>query len=76
MKPEEIEEYKLSWKPGFTVRLHSDSDNLGKAWCRKNMERHQWSFTSFTDVYEHTFHFELEEHASVFAKELLEQATQ
>jgi hypothetical protein len=76
MTPQEIDEYKRSWKPGFTVRLHSDLDNLGKAWCRKSIQRHQWSFTSFTNVYEHTFHFELEEYALAFAKEFFEYANQ
>jgi hypothetical protein len=76
MTPQEIDEYKRSWKPGFTVRLHSDLDNLGKAWCRKHLQRHQWSFTSFTDVYEHTFHFELEEDALLFTKEFLEYTNQ
>ena len=69
MTPQEIDDYKRKWKPGFSVRLHSDLDNLGKSWCRKNLERHQWSFTAYTDVYEHTFHFELEEHSLEFSKE-------
>jgi hypothetical protein len=30
----------------------------GKAWCRKCLQRHQWSVSIWTAVYEHTFHFE------------------
>ena len=69
MTPQEQFDYKNNWKPGVTVRLHSDLDVQGKTWCKRNVERHQWSFTSYTDVYEHTFHFELDEHAQEFAKQ-------
>ena len=58
MTPQEIHDYKVRWMPGYPVRLHSDVDAKGKTWCRRNLERHQWSFTSWTHVYEHTFHFE------------------
>jgi hypothetical protein len=58
MTPQEIFEYKLRWKPGFAVALHSDLDVRGKAWCRRALEQHQWSFTPWTGVYEHTFYFE------------------
>jgi hypothetical protein len=67
MTPQEVFEYKMKWKPiGFAVRLHSDLDWKGKDWCRKNLERHQWSMDTYTDVYEHTFFFEKEEHAKLF----------
>ena len=58
MTPQEIHDYKLKWLPGHTVRLHSDVADRGKTWCRRQLERHQWSFTLWTHVYEHTFHFE------------------
>lgn len=58
MTPQEIFEYKQRWKPGYTVRLHSDLVDHGKTWCRRQLERQQWSMTEWTDVYEHTFHFE------------------
>ena len=60
MTPQEIAEYKQRWmtQGGYAVRLHSDLDVSGKDWCRKQLERQQWSFRSFTDVYEHTFYFE------------------
>lgn len=65
-KPQDIFEYKNSWKPGYTVPVHSDLDTQCKTWCRKHLQRHQWSMTAWTDVYEHTFHFESQEHAEQF----------
>mgnify|MGYP000754536359 FL=1 len=77
MTPVEISEYKMRWKPnGYSVRLHSDIDWKGKDWCRKHLERHQWSFDKWTNVYEHTFHFELEEHANLFATQWPEYTNQ
>ena len=58
MTPIEIFEYKLRWKPGYVVRLHSDVVDKGKTWCRRQLERHQWSMSQWTGPYEHTFHFE------------------
>jgi len=57
MTPQEIFDYKQKWKPGYSVRLHSDVEDRGKDWCKK-LEKHQWEMTKWTDVYEHTFHFE------------------
>lgn len=70
MTPQDISDYKLRWKPGFTVRLHSDLVNEGKTWCRRHLERHQWSMSEYTNVYEHTFHFELLEDADRFRSEM------
>lgn len=58
MTPQEIFEYKNAWKPGYTVRLHSDVVDRGKTWCKRHVKKHEWSVTAWTDVYEHTFHFE------------------
>jgi len=58
MTPQEQFEYKQSWLPGHTVRLHSDVVDKGKTWCKRQCERHEWSCTTWTDNYEHTFHFE------------------
>lgn len=60
MTPQEIADYKQRWMRdgGHAVRLHSDIDVRGKDWCRKQLERHQWSFLPHTAVYEHTFFFE------------------
>jgi hypothetical protein len=69
MTPQEIHDYKMRWVPGYSVRLHSDLTDTGKAWCRRNLERHEWSFTAWTHVYEHTFHFEKESSAIKFKTE-------
>ena len=73
MTPQEIFEYKLKWKPGYTVRLHSDLVDQGKAWCRKWLERQNWSMTEYTDVYEHTFHFKCMEAANDFSAAMPEE---
>ena len=66
MTPIEIHEYKLKWSPGISIPVHSDYADKGKTWCRRNLSRHQWSMTSWTHVYEHTFHFEFDQHAIAF----------
>ena len=66
MTPIEIHEYKLKWAPGISVPIHSDYVDKGKTWCRRYLSRHQWSMTSWTDVYEHTFHFEYDLDANAF----------
>jgi hypothetical protein len=60
MNPLEIAEHKMRWMraANHPVRIHSDLDVAGKDWCRRNLERQEWSFQSWTDVYEHTFYFE------------------
>jgi hypothetical protein len=67
MTPQEITDYKLKWKPGFTVDVHSDLDVQCKDWCRKNLNRWEWSFNKYTYVYSHTFQFESQERANEFA---------
>ena len=71
MTPQEINEYKLRWMGSspYSVRLHSDLADKGKTWARRNLERHQWKFDTWTANYEHTFHFELEEHSLKFVKQ-------
>jgi hypothetical protein len=76
MTPQQISDYKMRWMPGYTVRLHSDLDVRGKEWCRRELERHQWSFTAWTYVYEHTFHFEDILAAQQFATEFEKYANQ
>ena len=59
MTPQEIFEYKNKWKPdAFVVDVHSDLDVKCKDWCRKNLNRWEWSMDTFTGVYAHTFYFE------------------
>jgi len=60
MTPQEISDYKQDWlaKEPYSVVVNSDHDVRGKDWCRKNLERHQWSFQSWTSQSEHSFFFE------------------
>ena len=76
MTPQEINDYKLKWLPGYTVRLHSDLDWKGKDWCRKQLERQAWSFTAWTYNYEHTFHFENQSTAQTFIEQFGPYANQ
>jgi len=78
MTPLEIAEYKQQWMSNgaCAVRLHSDLDSQGKTWCRRNLGRHQWKMNTWTDVYEHTFYFELQEHAAIFAQQWPEYVNQ
>lgn len=70
MTPQEIVDYKNKWKPTATqVDVHSDLAVKCKDWCRKNLERHQWSMDIYTGVYSHSFYFEDAEIAQKFATE-------
>jgi hypothetical protein len=71
MTPQEIFDYKTRWLTagGYSVSIHSDLDVAGKDWCRRFLERHQWSFQSYTDIYEHTFWFEHQRTSQEFAQE-------
>ena len=67
MTPVEIFEYKQSWKPGYTVRLHSDLRSRGKDYCKTQMFKQQWDMSEFTNVYEDTFMFEYKQDADSFS---------
>jgi hypothetical protein len=72
MTPQEIADYKQRWMStgnNNPVRLHSDLDTEGKTWCRRQLERHQWSMTTWTGVYEHTFFFESQYVSQQFEQE-------
>lgn len=70
--PQEITDYKMQWKPGYTVDVHSDLDVQCKDWCRKNLNRWEWSMNTYTYVYAHTFAFEKEEFAQQFRTKFAE----
>ena len=73
MTPQEVSDYKQRWMASGNnnpVRLHSDVVDRGKTWCRRQLERHQWSVTLWTDVYEHTFFFEDARAAQNFEMEM------
>jgi len=64
--PVEIFEYKQRWKPGYSVRLHSDLRSQGKDFCKIQMFKQQWDIAEYTDVYEDTFYFEYKQDAESF----------
>jgi nuclear transport factor 2 (NTF2) superfamily protein len=73
MTPQELFEYKKSWLPGYNVQVDFDSDVWGKDWCRKRLERHQWSFDKYTMPDDsHTFSFENEDDADDFFRSYIE----
>lgn len=72
MTPQEISDYKMRWKPGIQVDVHSDLDVQCKTWCRKNLSRWEWSMNVYTYVYAHTFYFEHAIHAEEFKKQFKE----
>ena len=73
MTPQEIFEYKNRWKANaYIVHVHSDLDIQCKSWCRKHLQRHEWSMDTYTDVYSHTFYFEHDIHGKEFAQEFFE----
>ena len=70
MTPQEIFEYKRNWKPeANVVRIHSDLDVQAKDWCRKHIDRTEWSMDKYTDVYQHTFYFHDSQNALKFARQ-------
>lgn len=73
MTPQQITDYKRQWKMGdhYVVRIHSDLRSVAKEWC-KQLDKHQWDFKSFTNVYEDTFFFEDQNVSQQFEEEFIE----
>jgi hypothetical protein len=70
--PQEIADYKRKWmsETAYEVQVDMDSDIWGKDWCRKNMERMDWSFEKHTRPDDsHTFFFKDEDIAERFLDE-------
>lgn len=77
MTPQEIFEYKQRWRPySWAVAVHSDYDWRVKDWCRKHLERQQWSMDTYTDVYEHTVLFEHQHHMQQFMEDFKHAITE
>jgi hypothetical protein len=74
MTPIEIAEYKHAWLPGYSVSVHSDLLNACMNWC-KQLDKHQYHLTRWTNVYEHTFHFETAYIGQNFEMEFLKWVT-
>lgn len=73
MTPLEISQYKIKWMSSenyYSVPVHIDFDSEARNWCKKFLEKHQWGVTRYTDLFEHTFHFENQLHQQSFLMEL------
>ena len=60
--PQQISDYKRKWmqETAFEVQVDVDSDVWGKDWCRKRLDRIDWSFDKFTrpdDSHTFSFHY-------------------
>jgi hypothetical protein len=66
MTPVEIFEYKMRWMPGFQVPFHSDWRSQAVLYCKKNFPKERWAHTTYTDVYEDTMCFEVNQDADKF----------
>lgn len=48
MTPQEIFEYKKRWSSTAVGQyIDPDADIWAKDWCRRNLQRHQWTFNKF-----------------------------
>lgn len=68
MTPLEIHEYKVRWMPGHSVEFHSDLRLAANAWCETNLQKQEWKYSKYTNLYEDTIHFENKKDAESFAK--------
>ena len=69
MTPQQIFDHKQQWKPGHTVRVHSDLRSKCMQWCKTHVELHQWVMSKYTNVYEDTFGFEHPETLNKFVEQ-------
>jgi phage-related protein len=60
MTPQEIADYKRAWlmTDSNDVRIHSDLRDQAKDWCKENLNKWEWSWNAYSNVYEDTFLFE------------------
>lgn len=74
MTPDEISNYKQRWlaTSATAVQLSSAHDVECKDWCRRHLERQQWSFSAFTTASTHTFWFENESDAAMFKAQFMD----
>lgn len=68
MTPQEITDYKLKWRPGYTVPFHSDYDDRALRWCKQNVEKQCYHLVTWTAPYEHSIRFEDESVSIEFKK--------
>lgn len=66
MTPQEITDHKAKWRPGFAIEYHTDLKHEAKAWVKANVAQHQYHHHTYTDVYYHTYEFEMPSDAHDF----------
>ena len=72
LTPQEVFDYKRKWKLTccHSVQVDMDSHIWGKEWCRKHLDRIDWSFDKYTRPDDsHTFMFKEEIAANTFLEE-------
>jgi len=74
LTPLEVTDFKRSWMPGTSVRIHSDRRFEAKEWCKnliekELLEQESYQMVLYTNVYEDTFHFHAALVAQSFAME-------
>ena len=69
--PQEISDYKHKWKHrGHIVVVEQYDDVFAKDWCRKNLERYEWSFEKYANPDDsHVMLFESEIAKNNFAED-------
>ena len=66
MTPQEINDYKRKWLPGYTIGLHSDLHIEAIEWCKLHCQQHEWDFIKFHLMYENQYRFEYQSDAVLF----------
>lgn len=56
--PQEIDDYKKTWYPGYAVNYHTDLKYEAKNWVKEHVRQYSYKHHTYTDVYQHTYHFE------------------
>lgn len=74
MTPQEISDYKLKWRPGIRVAIHSDLRSQAKDWCKLWLMPHHWTHVKWTGPYEDEFRFEKVRYAKGLVEKFPEYA--
>lgn len=69
LTPLEIFDYKRTWLPGAEVFVHPDVHSRALTWCKMNIDVTNYQVIKWTNVYEHTYHFQTEELATKFMQD-------
>lgn len=56
--PQEIDDHKRKWYPGYVVGYHTDHKIAARDWVKDHVPQCSYKHKDYTDVYEHTYCFE------------------